>query len=216
MKVSKNIIIITLIFCIVSGGIIVLLEFNNQVVDNMSFIKSHLEFFLNVCLSLFASGVLVLVPSITQYSTEKKRYHNEMQKNLNGMLYHSREIIKCVDSYSQDNTIHMHFESFRILYKELINRYSTFTHFFIFSGKDKLIETVITDMMKFILVNEEILKYAKLLKKNEISEKDYNNCFEIARGEMLNYYKVNFDKYQNLVDELMTNDISKKKLKKYF
>ena len=216
MKVSRNIIIIVLVFCVIFGVAAVILEFNSQIVEKISAISSHIDFYINVGLSLFASGLLVLVPTITQYITEKKRYYIEMQKILNGILYHAREIIECVDNYSQDDMIHMHFESFRILYKELIARYSTFTYLIIFSSKDKLIETIIIDVTKFILVNEEILKYSKQLKKNKISESDYTNCFKFARDEMINNYRNEFTKYQKLVDEFMTNTISEKKLKKYF
>lgn len=139
-----------------------------------------------------------------------------MHRLANYALSEAVEIIRCMDEYSQDDSIFSHFENFRLCYKELIYQYSLFAYFFRLSQRDKLIDSVISQTMKFILIQEELLKYCKQLKEGIISENEYKKCFDIVRGQMSNSFKKDFVKYQGMIEMDIMALIKDKKIEKYF
>lgn len=73
MKVSKKTIVIMMIICILVLCISIIFEFTNY--DTEIAKGMHIEYYKNLCLGMFASGLLVLIPAIVQYNTEKSNYY---------------------------------------------------------------------------------------------------------------------------------------------
>ena len=78
MKVSKKTIVIMMIICILVLCISIIFEFTNY--DTEIAKGMHIEYYKNLCLGMFASGLLVLIPAIVQYNTEKSNYYIEMYR----------------------------------------------------------------------------------------------------------------------------------------
>ena len=83
MKVSKKTIVIMMIICILVLCISIIFEFTNY--DTEIAKGMHIEYYKNLCLGMFASGLLVLIPAIVQYNTEKSNYYIEMYRYLDGL-----------------------------------------------------------------------------------------------------------------------------------
>lgn len=216
MKISKNITILMSAVCIGFLGLAIFLEFGSfENVTNVIF-KRHLDFYKNLSLGILASGILVLIPSMVQYLTEKRRYYVDIYKLLNNILFEAIKIINCMVNYSQDGSVYMHFESFRSMYMELISEYSTFTYFFKLSKRDKFIESVIVETMRFIWMQEEVLKYSKQLKEGMIDEKQYKKCFETIKNEVVKSFSTEFETYRKMIDKETMGLVENRKLKKYF
>ncbi|WIV11093.1 hypothetical protein [Proteiniborus sp. MB09-C3] len=216
MKISKNIIILMSILCICFFGLAVFFEFGYFETLSCNVLRGHMDFYTNISLSVFASGILVLIPSIVQYLTEKKRYYVEIYRIINYMLSEAIEIILRMEEYSQDGSIFSHFEKFRLIYNELITEYSTFTCFFKLSQKDKLVESVISETVRFILIQEELLKYSKQIKEGTLSKDEYKKCFDVVRNELINSFKKEFVKYQMMIEKDIMRLIKDKKIEKYY
>lgn len=67
------------------------------------------------------------------------------------------------------------FDYFGITYNKIVSLYSTFTYFFRLSKKDRLIESTINETTRFIMIQEEILKYSNKLKA---TDKEHIHIFE--------------------------------------
>ena len=95
MKVSKKTIVIMMIICILVLCISIIFEFTNY--DTEIAKGMHIEYYKNLCLGMFASGLLVLIPAIVQYNTEKSNYYIEMYRYLDGLLYNALDIISVME-----------------------------------------------------------------------------------------------------------------------
>lgn len=213
MKISKKTIIIMILVCVTTFCISLLFEFVNfdiEIKQNL-----HFDFYKNISLGIFASSLLVLIPSIVHFNIEKKNYYIEMFKYSNVILFCSLEIITYMEQYCQDKDITILFDNFNLKYNELISRFSTFTYFFWFSKKDKLIESIICETTKFIKIQEELLKYSKKFKNKSITENEYKKCFDIIREEMINTYREEFVKYQQQIEKNIKCLVDDRKLNTY-
>ena len=165
-----------MIICILVLCISIIFEFTNY--DTEIAKGMHIEYYKNLCLGMFASGLLVLIPAIVQYNTEKSNYYIEMYRYLDGLLYNALDIISVMEEYNNNADISKMFDYFGITYNKIVSLYSTFTYFFRLSKKDRLIESTINETTRFIMIQEEILKYSNKLKAKEISEGEYKECFD--------------------------------------
>ena len=103
MKVSKKTIVIMMIICILVLCISIIFEFTNY--DTEIAKGMHIEYYKNLCLGMFASGLLVLIPAIVQYNTEKSNYYIEMYRYLDGLLYNALDIISVMEEYNNNADI---------------------------------------------------------------------------------------------------------------
>lgn len=211
MKVSKKTIVIMMIICILVLCISIIFEFTNydaEIANGM-----HIEYHKNLCLSMFASGLLVLIPAIVQYNTEKSNYYIEMHRYLDGLLYNALDIISVMEDNNAD--ISKMFDYFGITYNKIVSLYSTFTYFFRLSKKDRLIESTINEATRFIMIQEEILKCSNKLKAKEISEDEYKECFNVFMAELINSYQGKFISYRKSIEKNMKGLLDNRELKTY-
>ena len=211
MKVSKKTIVIMMIICILVLCISIIFEFTNydaEIAKGM-----HIEYHKNLCLGMFASGLLVLIPAIVQYNTEKSNYYIEMHRYLDGLLYNALDIISVMEDNNAD--ISKMFDYFGITYNKIVSLYSTFTYFFRLSKKDRLIESTINEATRFIMIQEEILKCSNKLKAKEISEDEYKECFNVFMAELINSYQGKFISYRKSIEKNMKGLLDNRELKTY-
>ncbi len=213
MKASKKTIIIMLVICVLALGSSICLEFAgfNEAIE----VKYHIGYFENIALGIFASGLLVLIPTIVQYNIEKNTFYIEMFKYSDSILYWALEIISCMENYNQHGVVSKYFDDFGLTYNKLISRYSTFTYFYKLTKKDKLIESIINETTKFIMIQKEVLELSKKLKRNEITYKAYEESFEVVREEMKKTYKEEFMNYKIFLEKYMKDILENKILKTY-
>jgi len=211
MKIYKKTIISMILVCIIFLFLASILEFNLFIKINF-----HKEYYENIFLGAFTSGLLVLIPSIVSYRNEKKQYYLNVFSISNKLLYDALEIIRYMENYSQDKELICNtFGAVSIQYDEFISQYSQFTYFFHFSDKDKLLESIINEITRYILIQEELLKDAKMLKNNEINLETYTDCFNTAKKEIIDTFKNKFISYQNLIKKDIKHFMKDKKLKTY-
>jgi hypothetical protein len=211
MKIYKKTIVWMILVCIIFLSLASILEFN-------LFIKVsyHKDYYENILLGAFASGLLVLIPSIVSYSNEKKQYYLNAYSISNKLLYGALEIISYMENYSQDKELVSNtFSAVSIQYDEFISQYSQFTYFFHFSNRDKLIESIVNEITKYILIQEEWLKVVKMLKDNQINLDTYTDCFNQIRREIIDTFKHKFIRYQYLIKKDIEHFMKDKKLKTY-
>lgn len=213
MKVSKKTIVIMMIICILVLCISIIFEFTNY--DTEIAKGMHIEYYKNLCLGMFASGLLVLIPTIVQYNTEKSNYYIEMYRYLDGLLYNALDIISVMEEYNNNADISKMFDYFGITYNKIVSLYSTFTYFFRLSKKDRLIESTINETTRFIMIQEEILKYSNKLKAKEISEGEYKDCFDVFTAELINSYQGKFISYRKSIEKNMKGLLDNRELKTY-
>ncbi|MGG7195879.1 hypothetical protein ACQPUI_04000 [Clostridium butyricum] len=211
MKIYKKTIICMIIMCAAFLSLSLMLEFN--ILMNISYHKDYLE---NTFLGIFASGLLVLIPSIVSYYYEKKQYYLDIYNIAAKLLYSSLEIIKYFEEHCQDGQLVSNmFDVFSMRYDELISKYSQFTYFFYFSERDKLIESILNEITKYYLIHEEILKLSKQLKEKKINLETYTDCFEKVKEELVDTYKNTFINYQNFISSDIKHFIKDKVLNTY-
>lgn len=107
------------------------------------------------------------------------------------------------------------FDYFGITYNKIVSLYSTFTYFFRLSKKDRLIESTINETTRFIMIQEEILKYSNKLKAKEISEGEYKECFDVFTAELINSYQGKFISYRKSIEKNMKGLLDNRELKTY-
>lgn len=211
MKVYKKTIIYMMIVCTILISLASIIEY--KIFINVSY---HKDYFENIFLGAFASGLLVLIPSIISYCHEKKQYYLDIYTIANKLLFNILEIISYLENYSQDKELVSNtFDAVSIQYDEFISQYSKFTYFFRFCDRDKLIESILNEVTKYILIQEEMLKIGKMFKNNEINLETYTYCFDKIRREMIETYKNKFINYQSLIKKDIKNFLKDKVLKTY-
>ncbi|RKI99178.1 hypothetical protein D7X87_25750 [bacterium D16-54] len=213
MKVSKKTIIIMLVICVIVLGVSFILEYINYDAEIAN--QMHIDFYKNLCLGMFASGLLVLIPAIVQYNTEKSNFYIEMYRYLDSLLYNTLDIISVMEKYDRDARISKMFDEFGITYNKVVSLYSTFSCFFTLSKKDRLIESVINETTKFMMIQEELLNLSKKLKVKEISEGEYAECFEVVRTEIIKTYQDKFILYRRYIEKNMKSLLENRELKTY-
>ncbi|OWR27276.1 hypothetical protein CDO73_23840 [Saccharibacillus sp. O23] len=211
MKVNKHVVIVMFLFCIIFFSTALLLEFSNVLPK-----ESHKDFYLNFSIGLFASSLLVLVPSIVQYTNEKRKYYVAMYRILNYLLYDTLKIISIMNEYSKNEDISKYFESIKLQYNDLISEYSLFTKFFRLSSRDKLIESVISETYKFMKLQSHLASYRISLMNESISMLEYKEAFDSITEVLIKEYKPDFENYRKMIDEDMKNIIKDKEFKKYY
>ena len=213
MKVSKKTIIIMLVICVSVLCISFILEYMSY--DTEISKQMHIEFYKNLCLGMFASGLLVLIPAVVQYNTEKNNFYIAMYRYLDSLLYNSLDIISVMEQYDRNAQMSKMFDCFGLTYNKVVSLYSTFTCFFMLSKKDRLIESVINETTRFMMIQEELLKLSKKLKANEMSEGEYEKSFEVFRTEIIKSYQDKFILYRKYIEKNMKGLLDNRELKTY-
>lgn len=211
MKVNKYIVIVMFLFCIMFFSVALILEFSNVLSK-----ESHKDFYLNFSIGLLASSLLVLVPSLVQYTNEKRKYYVAMYRILNHLLYDILYIINTMKEYSKDEDLSKYFESMKLQYNDLISEYSLFTKFFRLSSRDKLIESVISETYKFMKLQFHLSSYRSGLMNESISMVEYKEAFDSITEVLIKEYRPDFEKYRKMIDEDLKNLIKDKEFKKYY
>lgn len=199
------------LFCIMFFSVALILEFSNVLSK-----ESHKDFYLNFSIGLLASSLLVLVPSLVQYTNEKRKYYVAMYRILNHLLYDILYIINTMKEYSKDEDLSKYFESMKLQYNDLISEYSLFTKFFRLSSRDKLIESVISETYKFMKLQFHLSSYRSGLMNESISMVEYKEAFDSITEVLIKEYRPDFEKYRKMIDEDLKNLIKDKEFKKYY
>lgn len=213
MKFSKKTIIIMSIICVSVLCMSFILEYMDY--DTKIAKQMHIEFYKNLCLGMFASGLLVLIPAVVQYNTEKNNFYIAMYRYLDNLLYNSLDIISVMEQYDRNAQTSKMFDGFGLTYNKVVSLYSTFTCFFMLSKKDRLIESVINETTRFMMIQGELLKLSKKLKVKEISESEYKECFEVVRTKIIKLYQDKFILYRKYVEKNMKSLLENRELKTY-
>lgn len=179
-------------------------------------ISSHKDYFENILLGAFASGLLVLIPSIISYYHEKKQYYLDIYTIANKLLYNILEVISHMENCPKDKELVSNmFDAVSIRYDEFVSQYSQFTYFFCFCDRDKLIESILNEVTKYILIQEKLLKLSRKLKDKEINLKTYTDLFNKIRIEIIHTYKNKLINYERLVEKDIKRFLKDRILKTY-
>ena len=213
MKIYKKTIICMLFICAISLILAVSIEFN--VFIDLSFIpNNNIGFFENILLGIFASSLLVLIPSIVSYFHEKNQYYFNIYRLSNKLLSNSLENIDHIKDYCQNkDLVKKTLEYIYIYYDELILIYSQFTYFTYYSERDKMIESLVNESTKYILMQEKIVELSMDLEKKNINEETYKKSFNILRKEIIDTYEQRFINYKDFIKIDIKKFINDKKLK---
>lgn len=202
-----------IIICVIvlsSSFVLEYMDYDTEIANQM-----HIDFYKNLLLGMFASGLLVLIPAVIQYNTEKSNFYIEMYRYLDSLLYNTLDIISVMEKYDRNAKISKMFDDFGITYNKVVSLYSTFSCFFMLSKKDRLIESVINETTRFMMIQEELLKLSKKLKVKEISEEEYEEYFEVFRAEIIKSYQDKFILYRKYIEKHMRSLLDNRELKTY-
>lgn len=216
MKIYKKTILYTIVVCFVSLSLSIILEFK-PCIKSILIIINHVDFFKNLFLGIFASGLLVLIPAIVSYVSNKKQYYITFYQTSNSIFVSALTIITFMEEYCQDKIqLNNDFDNISLKFNELTSSYSNFDYFFKMNKKDKLIESILLELMRYLLFQDKLLSLSKELKIGKISEDEYKEFFDGIRKEMMETYREEFLKYRKMIDEDMRSIIKDRVLKKYY
>lgn len=196
MKNTKLIIGLMIVVSVISLILSVLLEFN-IVLKSIE----HKDYYINLLMGIFVSGILVILTSVTQFIFQKRDYYIRILRAENNLVFLSLNIMTCMEEHSQDSSIYQMFDEFDKNYQVMSIEFIDSCYFFKASSRDKLIESIAVETTRFIMIQNELLKYAKDFKDNKISQVKYNTAFECIREALLNDYKDEFIHYRELLEE---------------
>lgn len=212
MKVSKKIIMIMIFLSMISLGVSIYLEFTVNDIEIAR--KMHFDYFKNLFIGVFASGLLVFITTIVQYNIEKNNYYISMHRYLDTLLYSALNIL----SKMRSNDIFVYapeLSDFNIVYNKTVYLYSTFVCVFNLSKKDMLVESVINEVSKFKMMQEKLLEQYNKFKRNECSESDYKKVIETYEEKFKMEYKDKFFSYRKQIESNMKSLLDNRKLKTY-
>lgn len=202
-----------LIICTISLIISISIEFN-FFINFSSILGNNLDFFENIFLGIFASSLLVLIPSIVSYFHEKKQYYFNIYRISNKFLSNSLENINHMKTHCQNkDLVSKTLDNISMHYDELVLLYSQFTYFIFYSERDKMIESLINESSKYILMQEKILEFSIDFKNKKINEETYQEAFKLLRKEIIDTYEQKFIDYKGLIKIDIKKFIKDKKLK---
>ena len=193
-------------------GISIYLEF--RVIDIEIARKMHFEYFKNLFLGVFVSGILVLITAMVQYNIEKNNYYISMYRYLDILLYSALNILS--EMIPSDSFISVpKLSDFSIVYNKTVYLYSTFVCIFNLSKKDRLIESVINEVSKFKMMQEKLLEQYNKFERNELSESDCKKVIETYEENFGKKYTDEFSFYRRQIEENMKSLLDKRELKTY-
>lgn len=105
MKVHKSIIIITLPIVIFSLTLAVLMQFSIISIW-------HDDFFVNICIGVFASGILLLFTSTSSYLIEKRNYYRTLFLIINEI---SADLINTIDNTLKNKAEFLYLEHLQVV-----------------------------------------------------------------------------------------------------
>lgn len=216
MKIYKRTILSMIVVCILSLCLSLMFELK---IINVKYFSSasHFDFYKNILMGIFTSGLLVLIPAIVGFFHERKQYYLQIYQTGNTLLITSLEILKLIERNSQEKLkLEKLFNNFSISYTELITCYSNFTYFIFFTKKDKLIESIVIEVKRYSLFIELLFDKSQELSDGVINEQEYRIWFEKLRKEMIDTYGVEFPKYRKMLNQQIASMIEDRKLKKYY
>lgn len=87
-----------------------------------------------------------------------------------------------------------------------------YTFFICRNKKDKIIDISMQIIVKFLLLQNEILKLSRRIQNGKVNIATYENCFDIITDEMVNDYDVQLSQCESLISEIMKSLIKDRKL----
>ncbi len=193
MKTLKNTIKISIVVSIISLIISIIFEFNN--------ISKHDNYILNISIGMFASGTLIVFTSITGFICEKRKYYiNAIQKSSH-MITSCLNIIDILENYAQDVSPSGYFNEIRAYYNDIFANMTDYSYFFKMSKSEILIESILSDTTKFLLIQAMLFEYSSQLKSGKINEYEYSTAFNTIRKDMIEER----EKFNNHLDSIKDN-----------
>lgn len=213
MKTNKRISIMMIFVCIIAIAFSCVIEYI-PIADTIKK-KWHTDFWENMFLGIFASGLLVLISGIIQYNVEKRNYYRQMLRYANKILHDALMIIDSMEKVNNKADIDIIFSSFNTIYNEIVELYSSFTYVFFFTGKDKLIESILNEITKFGLIQDEVLMRLEQLAYDEISQNVYSEYMKKIKEISPEKFKEEFQSYILHIDNIIKKTMEDRTLTTY-
>lgn len=164
---------------------------------------SHSEYVINILIGVFASGILLLVSSVIGYKSCKNEYYLNVSSELISVI----DIISEFNEELTNHTCQSTSKYISAIFSKLDNIKLQFMNTIGFrkSKRDKIIESIIVELFRYLLMLNELGNLNNKLKKHILSEKQYQTDFDVIVKEMDGFYnnKLKFlkDKLLNLTNK---------------
>ena len=209
MRTYMHTILISIPFCIICLVCSIMLEFG------FVCIKSN-SFYANIFLGLFASGILIIMTSVISFYNEKKQYYMNVFLNLSKSISVIKLFIEELNVKNKDikyNTFVEEIKSNLDLIKFAMWEYTSFFHR---NHKDIIIDSVVVIIVKFLLVQNELIRLSNQLRREEINMETYTQCFDKITNELVYTYLPKFVKCEEEVQSIINKLVKDRTLKNIF
>ncbi len=202
MRTHKHTIVVMIILCVLCLSISVAIE--KDLICTV-----HNSLYSNISLGIFASGFLVFLTSIVSFVSEKHKYYTTVFLEIKNTIFLINKYIVGIEECNRNlkfdelfNAISLRFDLIKIYMCED-------TYIFRRNKKDKIIDSFMRIVMEFQLIEAALTTESEKMKNQEISAKEYEECFNIIANEFLDTYIPQFqncqDDVQCIIEKLIKN-----------
>ena len=167
---------------------------------------AHSDYYTNILLGIFASGLLLVVASIIGYASCKNDYYirisDELISTSDIIILFTDELQNktCQSTQRYVSTILEKFNTAKLLYSSEVGFYK--------SKRDRLIEVLLVKLIGYLELQKILDDYNQKLRKKEICIEQYTESFDAIVEEMARFSHDDLEKAK--IELLEISDESKK------
>ena len=192
---------------LICSSIITLIALIGSLIIEFGFAPfAHSDYYTNILLGIFASGLLLVVASIIGYASCKNDYYirisDELISTSDIIILFTDELQNktCQSTQRYVSTILEKFNTAKLLYSSEVGFYK--------SKRDRLIEVLLVKLIGYLEIQKILDDYNQKLRKKEICIEQYTESFDAIVEEMARFSHDDLEKAK--IELLEISDESKK------
>ncbi len=192
---------------LICSSIITLIALIGSLIIEFGFAPfAHSDYYTNILLGIFASGLLLVVASIIGYASCKNDYYirisDELISTSDIIILFTDELQNktCQSTQRYVSTILEKFNTAKLLYSSEVGFYK--------SKRDRLIEVLLVKLIGYLELQKILDDYNQKLRKKEICIEQYTESFDAIVEEMARFSHDDLEKAK--IELLEISDESKK------
>lgn len=192
---------------LICSSIITLIALIGSLIIEFGFAPfAHSDYYTNILLGIFASGLLLVVASIIGYASCKNDYYirisDELISTSDIIILFTDELQNktCQSTQRYVSTILEKFNTDKLLYSSEVGFYK--------SKRDRLIEVLLVKLIGYLELQKILDDYNQKLRKKEICIEQYTESFDAIVEEMARFSHDDLEKAK--IELLEISDESKK------
>ena len=192
---------------LICSSIITLIALIGSLIIEFGFAPfAHSDYYTNILLGIFASGLLLVVASIIGYASCKNDYYirisDELISTSDIIILFTDELQNktCQSTQRYVSTILEKFNTAKLLYSSEVGFYK--------SKRDRLIEVLLVKLIDYLELQKILDDYNQKLRKKEICIEQYTESFDAIVEEMARFSHDDLEKAK--IELLEISDESKK------